>query len=159
MIRVRNLTQAYSQTPWRKQLQIIGLFLLGLIFSALVAGVYLNVTARTATMGREILSSLGDIKQKELKNADSLAHLANLQASVEMWKRAEDLGFRPIEKDQPIYLLVPGYVHREQADLAPLPDPVTSVPASLPSDYTESLFDWTWRQIPRLSDQFFELMP
>lgn len=159
MIRVRNLTQAYSQTPWRKQMQIIGLFLLGLVFAALVAGVYLNVTARSATMGRKILTNLEDIKEMELINADLLTQLANIKSSAGMWKRATDLGFSSIEKDQSIYLLVPGYVRRQQANLAPLPDPVVSVPASLPSDYTESLFDWIRRSILPISDLVFEERP
>ncbi len=39
---VRQLTQAYSQAPWRKQLQILGLFLLVVVLAALVAGIYLK---------------------------------------------------------------------------------------------------------------------
>ncbi len=46
MERVYGLTQAYSQAPWRKQLQLIGIFLVVLVFFALVAGIYLSVTAR-----------------------------------------------------------------------------------------------------------------
>ena len=50
----QRLTQAYRQTPWRTQLQWIGLFLLALILLATVAGIYLSVSAGAAAVGREI---------------------------------------------------------------------------------------------------------
>ena len=63
----RNLTQAYSQAPWRKQLKFIGLFLLLVVFVALIAGIYLDVTARAATIGREILIMKNEIDLSGMK--------------------------------------------------------------------------------------------
>ena len=40
--------QAYKQTPWRVQLQWIGLFLLGLILVAAITGIYLSINAQAA---------------------------------------------------------------------------------------------------------------
>jgi hypothetical protein len=57
MDRVQSLTQAYSQAPWRKQMQIIGLFLLVLVLTALV-GIYLSVTARAAAVGRDLIDAI-----------------------------------------------------------------------------------------------------
>ena len=54
MEQVKQFKQAYSQTPWRKQLQVIGAFLLVVVVSALVAGIYLSVTSQAATLGRQI---------------------------------------------------------------------------------------------------------
>ena len=142
MDRVRNLTQAYSQTPWRKQMQVIGLFLLFLVLTALVAGIYLSVTARAATIGREVLMMQDDIEQLQLDNADLQTQLAAVKSSDQMEKRAATLGFEPIQKDQALYLVVPGYVRRDRVTLAPPPAPVTVVAASLPPDFTQSLFDW-----------------
>lgn len=45
--------QAFQQAPWRIQLQIIGKILVGVVLAALVAGVYLNVSARTAAAAIE----------------------------------------------------------------------------------------------------------
>ena len=42
MNHLENLAQSYSQAPWRKQLQLIGLFSLFLVSVALVAGIYLS---------------------------------------------------------------------------------------------------------------------
>lgn len=144
---VKSLTQAYSQTPWRRQVKFIVLFLLLVVFVALVAGVYLSVTARAATIGREILLMQSDISEIELVIADLSTKHAFMTSASEMAKRAEDLGFEPIEKDQAIYIVVPGYVPRELASLAPPSGTVTTVAASMPSDFTESLVDWLRQHI------------
>jgi hypothetical protein len=54
MEHIHKITQAYSQTPWRKQVRMIGIFLLGVVIVATVASVYLNVRARTVALGREL---------------------------------------------------------------------------------------------------------
>ncbi|HEX9091996.1 MAG TPA: hypothetical protein VF831_10930, partial [Anaerolineales bacterium] len=54
MKKEKHLTHAYSQTPWRKQTYLIGVILLFLVCAAIVAGIYLNVTARAAAVGRQI---------------------------------------------------------------------------------------------------------
>ena len=78
---VRSLTQAYSQAPWRKQLAMIVLFLLMVLFVALVAGIYLDVTARTATIGREVQIMQREIESLKLVNADLNSQLAVLVSS------------------------------------------------------------------------------
>lgn len=144
---VRSLTQAYSQTPWRKQVMVIVLSLLFVVFATLVAGVYLSVTARAATIGREILQMQADIDELELVNADLSTQLAYITSATEMAKRADVMGFEPIEKDQALYVMVPGYVRRGQVILAPPPAPVTPVAASMPPGYNESLVDWFMQRI------------
>jgi hypothetical protein len=52
---VKQIAQAYTQTPWRKQVQAGGLILLAVLFAVLIASIYLNVNARSSTYGREIL--------------------------------------------------------------------------------------------------------
>ena len=54
MEHIHKITQAYSQTPWRKQVRMIGVFLLGVVIIATVASLYLNVRARTVALGREL---------------------------------------------------------------------------------------------------------
>ena len=65
-----NIVQAYRQSPWRIQLQVVGLFLLLLVMIALVAGIYLNVTARAATIGRRIQEMQFEIQVNQRLNAD-----------------------------------------------------------------------------------------
>ena len=90
---VRSLTQAYSQTPWRKQVMVIVLSLLFVVFATLVAGVYLSVTARAATMGREVLLMQEDIDELELVNADLATQLAFITSDLEMAKAGGRPGF------------------------------------------------------------------
>ena len=155
----RDLTQAYSQAPWRKQLKFIGLFLLLVVFVALIAGVYLDVTARAATMGRETLLMQEEIDNLEITVADLETQLAFITSSTEMEKRALSLGFQPIEKDQVTYVIVPGYIFRQSVNFGPPPDTVETVAADLPPDFTESLFDWLGQNILPPVDHLLEVNP
>ena len=146
MDHVQNWTQAYSQTPWRKQVQLIGLFSLVLVFTALVAGVYLNVTARAATAGREIQGLQFEVERMQRENEDLQSKLAFLSSSEVMEKRARELGFTPLQKDQAEYLMVPGYTGRAATNLAPAPSTITQPAAGNPPEYTETLFTWLSRQ-------------
>lgn len=156
---VRKLTQAYSQAPWRKQMQGLGLFLLILVLVALVAGIYLNVTARAATIGRETLAMQDRIETLKLDNANLETRLAMINSATEMEKRAKALGFVPLDQSEITYLVVEGYVPRQQAVIAPPPEPVTVVPASLPPDYTESLFDWVQQRVIPTVSRVLEVQP
>jgi cell division protein FtsL len=154
---VRNITQAYSQAPWRKQMMFIGLFLLVVIFIALVAGIYLDVTARTATIGREIQGMEEEIDALKLANADLESTLAKITSSEELERRARSLGFEPIEIDQSVFIVVPGYHPRQHVRLAPPPGPVRTVAAALPSAFTESLLDWFERSVLPVAGEALEV--
>lgn len=155
----RDLTQVYSQAPWRKQLKFIGLFLLLVVFVALIAGVYLDVTARAATMGREILIMQEEIDSLEITIADLETQLAFITSSSNMESRAQTLGFQSVQKDQAMFLIVPGYVTRVDSNMAPPLESLTTVPASLPPDFTESLFDWLGKNILPPVDRVLEVKP
>lgn len=156
---VQRFTQAYSQAPWRKQLQLIGLFLLGLIIIALVAGIYLSVTARTATIGRNIQGLRLRIDELERGNADLESQLALVTSNRVMQKRAEDLGFRLVDSDEIFYVLVPGYVERQPVRLNTAE--VSSLPRvrSLSPDYTQSLFDWLRERVFEPAAPLSEVRP
>ena len=91
MYKVQSITQAYSQAPWRKQLQWIGLFMLALIFAAMVAGIYLSVSAQASTAGREIQIMYGEMEEIRRHIEDSESQLAILNSNAVMEKRAEEL--------------------------------------------------------------------
>lgn len=159
MDRVQNLTQAYSQAPWRKQMQLVGLFLLVLVFIALIAGVYLNVTARAATVGRDIQGMQAVIDDYEQANEDLQSQLASLTSAAEMERRASDMGFVSIDKEQPLYLVVPNYTGRQPVTLAPASGPVVAGAPMLPPEYTESLFEWLRKQVFQWSFPFLKVRP
>ncbi|MGD2156168.1 MAG: septum formation initiator family protein [Anaerolineales bacterium] len=144
---VQRFTQAYENTPWRQQVQGIGLFLLILVLGALVSGIYLNVTARTATIGRQIQNLNFNIEKLERINADLQTQLAQLTTAVEMERRARQLGFRPVEPGETLFVVVQGYQEPSPTILAPPPQPTLALKTTMPTDFTESLLDWVKKQI------------
>jgi hypothetical protein len=159
MDRVNDLTQAYSQAPWRKQLQLLGLFLLFLVFIALIAGIYLDVNARADAIGREVLHLQKNIEKIGRTNADLQAQLAAIDSATEMKRRAVALGFEPIASDQPVYISVQGYVNRQPIILAPQSSTTLVGAPVLPAEYTESLFEWLGKQLKLSSLSPFEVQP
>ncbi len=139
---VKRITQAYSQAPWRKQLQIAVFFMVIMVFCALVAGIYLNVSARSVTLGHEIQQMQERIDDAERTNEDLQTELAYLRSSSVMEERAHSLGFEPVAADHVFYFDVPGYVDRQTAVLAQPPSTTVVLPDTVSPAYTESLFDW-----------------
>jgi hypothetical protein len=164
MDRVQQLRQAYLQTPWRKQLQVIGGFLLVVIAVAVIAALRLNISANTVKVGREIqlmkvnINSVLDIgyveeAKEEGKDIESIEELqiniANLETKYAyltsyevMQARAKELGYQPADLGNLMYIQVAGYQERAPIRLAPPPQSFT-VPASLfAPEYKKSLIDW-----------------
>ena len=142
MYKVQSITQAYSQAPWRKQLQWIGLFMLALILAAMVAGIYLSVSAQASTAGREIQIMYGEMEEIRRNIEDSESQLAILNSNAVMEKRAEELNFYPVESADIFYLLVPGYIDPGQASLAKPPGVTIPRAPTISPEYTESLVEW-----------------
>jgi cell division protein FtsL len=144
---ITELAQTYKQAPWRKQMQFIGLFALVLVIIALIAGMYLSVSARTTAAGRDIQEMERQINGMDQEIEDLQAKLAYLNSAGEMSRRAREKGFRPLPADQVVYLPVQGYIDRQPAVLASYTrHPLVSA-AAIPPQYTESLFDWLARLI------------
>ena len=137
-----NILQTYKQSSPRMQFQVLGLFLLGVILIAIVAGLYLNITARAATYGRQIQVMQSQIQTNERLSADLESSLARQTSADVITSRAEELGFIPSQKGAFEYVKVPGYNGREAAVLAPPPGPVQASETRLPEEFTESLIDW-----------------
>ena len=147
MNRVQNLTQAYSQAPWRKQLQWIGLFMLVLILVALVAGIYLNVSAEASFNRRDNQAMFAQIERMEREIEDQKTQLAFLTSNDEMAKRAEEMGFLLVNKDEVLYIIVPGYKRSGQVILGSPPGSPVPGASMLSPEYTQSLFDWLRERI------------
>lgn len=135
------IIHAYKQAPWRVQRQYVGAFLLAVIVLALVAALYLDLSARTTLTGREIQALQTQITDLQRSNADLETELANLTSSAMMQQRALELGYRPVKPGELDYISVPGYVAPEPAILLAAADK-TIRSESLPEDYTLSLLEW-----------------
>jgi hypothetical protein len=140
--RSKQFIQAYSQTPWRRQMQMIGFFAAAVASLALLAGLYLNVTARAATAGRSV-QDLQDQRaqlQQQIENLET--NLAFITSIEQMQARAGELGFAPVQPGAITYLNVEGYRGRAAMQLAPRAGSQFGLRTRLPAAYTESLFDW-----------------
>lgn len=135
------IIHAYKQAPWRVQRQYVGAFLLAVIGMAMIAALYLDVTARAAVAGREIQELRFEITTVQRANSDLETDLAKLTSTAEMQRRALELGYRPVKPGELEYVPVPGYVAPEPDILSVAKD---AAPQSkvLPAEYTQSLIEW-----------------
>jgi hypothetical protein len=157
MEQVERLSQAYSQAPWRKQLRIVGLFLLVVVFIALIASVYLNVSARSAAIGRETQRMQWDVLTDEQQISDLQAQLGVLYSAEEMEKRARSLGFESVDPEETLFLPVQGYTPRQPVRLAPVYQAQVVGAPVLPAVYTESLFVWLQKQFNQIVFPLFKV--
>lgn len=136
-----NLIQAYKQAPWRKQVQWIGLFLLGLIVISAAAWVYLTISARAAAAGRDVQRMENQSVELEKQIASLQSTLGRLRSREVLRARAEELGFVDIAIGQARYVVMPGYTGRQTPNIAPPPTARTTPATLLLPDYTSSLWD------------------
>ena len=135
------IIHAYKQAPWRVQRQWVGAFLLAVIGMAMIAALYLDVTARAALAGREIQELRFEITTIQRANADLETRLADVTSTTEMERRALELGYRPVKPGELDYVAVPGFVAPEPAILLAAEDVVSPTP-TLPVGYSQSLLEW-----------------
>jgi cell division protein FtsL len=135
------IIHAYRQAPWRIQRQWIGIFLLALISAAMIAALYLDVTARTAVAGREIQELRVQITSVQRENADLETQLANLTSTAVMQRRALEQGYRPVQPGELDYMAVAGFESPEPDILLAADDAAPRI-ETLPAEYTQSLFEW-----------------
>jgi cell division protein FtsL len=140
---VRNLTQAYSQTPWRKQLQGIGFVFVVIVLVILTASIFMSITARSAVVGREIQISHKAISALQYEIEDMETELARLSSVAVMKQRALEMGFRPATPEEITYLNVPGIVKINEGRLAASTNPtqLDSDPVLSPA-FTQTWTDW-----------------
>ena len=139
----------YQDVPQRFQKQWITSFLAIMIGISLVAGLYLNITSRTAIAGREIQSMQEEIAINQRTNADLQTRIALLLSSESLKARALASGYEQLEVKNLDYITVSGYFPQKGVDLsAPI---VETEDISVSPEYSESLFDWIAREIEAAS--------
>jgi hypothetical protein len=140
-VNIRHFVHAYKVAPWRVQRQWIGTVLLTVVTLAMIAALYLDVTAQAAIAGREIQDLTAAIAASEQASSDLQTQLAAMTSASVMEQRAQVLGFTQMAPTDAEYLLVPGYAAPKPEILSAAAQPQLSAP-SIPPQYTESLLDW-----------------
>ena len=176
MKKEKQLTHAYSQAPWRRQTYLIGVILLFLVCAAIIAGIYLNVTARAAAVGRQIQEMqvrvygyhylTGDagenyvpIEELEQKIANLNSELAHQTSYSVMRERLHAIDLIPMDAYSSVYLDVPGYIARQTTSLAPPPQPVVVNASGIDPAFKESLFEWVIGQVRKTAQLINGVQP
>ncbi len=146
--------QAYRKTPWRAQIQWIGYILLVLVSMALIAGLYLAITAETATAGVFIQNLDEEKKAVEFEIASLQSQIASLTSVSSMKTRAEELGYKVNDSESIHYLIIPGYTGRQTVILAPPPGPNAIGQSVIKSTYTLSLWEWLYDGILEMQKEY-----
>lgn len=136
-----DLIQAYRQSPWRIQLQWIGMFLLVLVLVAAIAGVYLNLSARSAAAGRQVQMLENRIEDLNMEINDLSTKLAKISSSQAMLSRLEESNYLLIDPNQALYLEIPGIEPKTDFVLAPPASENTVSSPLLKPEYSNSLWD------------------
>ena len=150
---------ADDRAPWRVQMQVAGSILLGLVVMAVVALFYLNVSAKTAALGRQIQfytvrldgphrvtvddpeGTIIPIEEIDIQIAGLRARLAELNSLERIERRAQEMGFKPLDVNSIVYLRVPGYQPRKAIRLAPEPAPQVATITNVLPAYRSTLID------------------
>ncbi len=137
-------------TPWRKNAMWLGGCLLVLVCMALLGSLYLNVTSRAATLGREIQRMQAQIEETQRLNADLSVQVATLMSAENLARRAKALGLRPVAATEIQYVVVPGYEGRQNVQLAPSPAVQPPPLVATAPAFSESLIEWVGQQFSAL---------
>jgi len=139
----------YQDVPLRLQRQWITAFLAIMVLVSIVAGLYLNVTSRTAIAGREIQHLQRLITDNQRTNADLETQIAMLLSNDSLQARAVAAGYAPLQNTDLDYLVVAGYYPQQGVSM--VSPAAHSDDISMSPDYSESLFSWLTRQIDAAS--------
>ena len=132
----------------RKPLGIGGWLIIGVLL-ALLAGLYLNITASASIAGRQIQSLEVEITANEQINADLETQIATLMANSVLEQRAQALGFQPIDRNTLQYMVVPGYFPPQAVSMVSVDAPSETLAGS--PEFNETLIDWISKQIQAAS--------
>jgi cell division protein FtsL len=126
--------------PLNIQRQWVILFGVMIAVVAMVAGLYLDVTARAAITGREIQNLELTITANRRANADYETDLARLLSYQVMSERAQAAGFEVVERDSIEYMVVPGYVPVDGVQFKNAVSEKQAISAA--PEFHQSLLEW-----------------
>jgi len=143
-----SLIQAYSNSPRRQKLQIIGGIFMAIIIAAVMLILYLVISSRVVFIGRQLQQAKSDIDQLVYQSVNYQNKIDKLSRFELMEYKAEEMGFRPPYPGEVFYVPVAGFedgnevvVYVEEAE-----SKSAVINVELP-DYHQSLIDWVGEQL------------
>jgi hypothetical protein len=146
-----HLIQAYKQAPWRIRTQTSTLFLVAIVLAACVIWVMVSISIQAADAGLQIQELTFEQLKLNREIADLRSQGAMFTSSSGMEKRAEDMGFHTATNEDLTYSVVKGFTGRKPQISAPPPGSDLP-PVLLKPSYTQSLSDWLWQGVIKLSE-------
>jgi len=154
----KTVKQAYKQAPWRIQIQRFGFIALALVGGTIIAFLYLNISAQSATAGIKIQQLEGKRADLENENASLLTEWANLTSASEMEKRALASGYRLVDPEDVVYVVVEGYTGKELPVIETASSVIGSTSPIIKPSYTQSLWEWFYDYI-LIPDSNLKVLP
>jgi hypothetical protein len=121
------------------------------ILGASVLWVMVSVTVQAAAAGLKIQDLEDEQERLQREIAGLRTRIAMQTSADQMQKRAEELGFKPVDPADITYMVIPGYKGREPVIQAPPPGSIAQQPLVKPA-YTQSLWEWLLEGIPAISE-------
>jgi hypothetical protein len=138
----QSLIQAYSNSPRRQKLQIIGSIFMAIVITAVMLILYLVVSARVVSMGRQLQQAkdvIDNLVYLSVNYSNEIAHLSRFE---EMELRAEELGFRAPYPGEVFYVPVQGFMQEEDIRVEIRDDSKPAVINVNLIEYHQTLFEW-----------------
>lgn len=129
----------------RVQQQWVISFVVVIAMLALLAGLYLNITASASIAGRQIQALEAEITANEQVNADLETRIATLMSNAVLEGRANALGYVPVERSSLQYMVVPGYFPPQPVNMVSHANVAQAISSS--PEFNETLIDWISKQI------------
>jgi len=137
-----SLMQAYSNSPRRKKLQILGGILLVLVIFAVLLVSHLIVSAKVVAAGRQLQTAKNTIDRLEYTNVNYSHQIAQLSRIAVMEKKAREMGFRPPYPGESFFISVPGLENEPPVVMNTEPEGFgVDVDVNRPA-YHQTLWEW-----------------
>ena len=149
-----SLIQAYSNSPRRQKLQIIGGIFMAIVTTAVMLILYLVVSARAVSMGRQLQQAKDEIDQLVYQSVNYRNQIAKLSRFELMEEKAKELGFRAPYPGEVFYVPVPGYKQGPDTYVEIQQDTQPAVINVNLLEYHQSLLDWVGEQMNHLLRPF-----
>jgi hypothetical protein len=142
-----SLIQAYSNSPRRQKLQIIGSLFMAIVIAAVMLILYLIVSARVVSMGRQLQRAKDEIDQLVYLSVNYRNQIAQLSRFEVMEEKAIELGFRSPYPGEVFYVPISGYDLEIQSHVDVTGNAIPAVINVNLIEYHDSLIDWISQQL------------
>lgn len=142
-----SLIQAYANSPRRQKLQIIGGIFIAIVMAATMLILYLVVSARVVSMGRQLQQAKDDIDQLVYLSVNYNYQIDRLSRFEAMEQRAIEMGFRAPYPGEVFYVPVAGYSKENYTVVEIVNDSRPAVINVNLNEYHQTLLDWVGEQL------------